>query len=320
MYRLFFLLLVGALIYPGYCGGKKKTIYTYLTEGWYERDYLGAGFHIVTDHTAPNIWVEVHKVEGEISDAVGLPNDVMAGKLTMGAYWSGQPYDLLNPYTRVDWSKAVCPADVNTGNCQAGSGCRCFGDWVNQDELWYDPDAYPGNAQFFDKDGRSFLVLKPEIHGQKRTRYRFTVYVQDNTPIWYKTPAGAYNTGAASTGAEKFFPLKKVVFRLSDFSNPPGINRSSDAEDDSKDEFWLEKTGDDFKVQEVPPEFRVKWGKYTYSFTTYHTFKFAQDYMIQVTAEDMEGNRRTLRAGISMGGLGGLQIHNRAVDTQKSTY
>jgi hypothetical protein len=268
--------------------------------------------------------MEVHKVDDNVKDAVGLPNDVMAGNGVDGSFWSAKPYQELNPYTRIDWSKPVCAVDPASGNCNGGSSCRCYGDWVNKEAIWEDTGTYPGSTEFLDNGGgsepaRSFLLLKPDIHGQKRTRYMFSIYIQDNLPLWYRDDTGGY-TGSA----EKYFPLDKVVFRITDPSSPPSPGSN---EDTSKDEFYMVKgyngatpNPDDFKIDNATPEFRIRWGRYVFNAIVYHTFKFEKDYLLQVTAIDIENNQRTLRVPISMAQLAGLRIHNKAVESQKNNY
>jgi hypothetical protein len=303
-------------------GGKKKTIYTYRTESWIESDYIGAGFHLSADKIRPNIWVEVHKVDGEISDGIGLPNDSMSGGGVNAAFWASRDYEPLIPYTRIDYSKSLCALNPD-GTASSTSGCRYYGDWINNAELWYDSSPYPGNADFRDKDGRSFLHLREDMHGERATRYRFIINIQDNTPLWFKDPAGGYNLAQAASAVE-YFPLKKVVFRLTDYSSPPGGSiadaplPASDDEDIAKDEYYIIRQGEDFKLDTILPAHRMRWGRFVYNFTEYHSFQQEKTYLIQVTAEDMEGNRRTLRVPIHIGTLSGLQIQHKAIQNQRN--
>src|SRR5690606_32634216 len=100
------------------------------------------------------------------SDLVGVPNNAQAGDgahLNPGAFG---PYDRLKLITRVNFGQNVA--------------ARKYGDWSNDERIW-DP-----SKGYLDSAGVNFCELDPGMNGEKGTRYRFTVQVEDNTPFWYK--------------------------------------------------------------------------------------------------------------------------------------
>lgn len=303
-------------------GGKKKTIYTYRTESWMEFDFIGTGFHLASDKIKPNIWLEVHKVDGEISDGLGLPNDAMSGGEVNASFWSVRNYNPVVPYTRINYSNPLCESDGD-GNPSFSGSCRYYGDWLNNDELWYDATPYPGNSKWHDRNARSFLQLREDMHGEKGTRYRFIIHIQDNIPLWYKDTAGGYDLSKVNDAVE-YFPLNKVIFRLTDFDSPPGgaIETAplpdSDDEDLGKDEYYIIREGEDFKLDTILEAHRVHWGRFVYNFTEYHSFKEDKTYLIQITAEDIEGNRRTLRVPITIKTLSGVDVNRISIQNQRN--
>ena len=107
-------LILGVLFHflqvdPALAGKKKVTIHTFVTEQWQESDYLGAGYHVQWDKIRPNIWVRIHRVEGEVTDTVGLPNNAMAGQ---GAEWD-LSYDRNNLFSRIPNSEISNPHREN---------------------------------------------------------------------------------------------------------------------------------------------------------------------------------------------------------------
>ena len=148
---------------------KKTTIHTFVTEMWKEVDYLGAGYHISWDKIRPNIWVRIRRTDGELSSTVGLPNNVMAGS---NANWD-VPYSHNNLYSRLpDDSLATLSQN---GECLSDG--RCYGDWINNEELWEDSAS---KGKYKDKQGKSYLLLQfpgqanNEPHGASRTVFDLT--------------------------------------------------------------------------------------------------------------------------------------------------
>ncbi len=295
---------------------KKITIHTFKTEMWQENDYLGAGYHISWDRIRPNLWVRVHRVDGEVADTVGLPNNVMAGQY---ANWS-LTYNRNNLYSRIP-GEDLCAVDPSSGDC-TGSG-RCYGDWINNEPVW-EEGLNPGKYE--DSQGDSFLILKfpgqgiNNPHGQRRTRFRFDVFVEDNTPYWLRDSSGGYaDWSNPATPSEPYYPLRRVLFRLtSAAASAPDKNRRP--EDFYFSERDMEKAGDEeiFKInneQINPIEKRVRWGKHIYSFTEFFAFPSEGQFFLEVSAEDMEGNARTLRVPIMIGKLGGLLLKDRSQES-----
>ncbi|MCO4781313.1 MAG: hypothetical protein KC646_03255 [Candidatus Cloacimonetes bacterium] len=335
---MFFML---SLISSLEAGGKKVTIITYVTESWMENDYLGAGFHFNFDKIKPNIWVEVTKSDGELIDTVGLPNNVQAG-------------DSVKPPTTYDRNKLnsrvpagpVATFNEDTGICVADG--RCYGDWVNNEDSWQDDGSgtYPGKygGKYTDSAGDSFLQLRFDDmasddleHAPKKTRFRFNVFIEDNTPFWLRNDAGSY-TGAEDTATPVvyYFPLQTVTMRLGEWGQgscsaaPP-----NDASDDSTfDAFDQRKPGDEafmrydadpakdltsFEINNdatVPFEKRVIGGKHVFSKAFYHTFQEEKTYCMMVSAQDMGRNRRVLRFPIRIGKQKGVKIHDSSISTQ----
>ena len=144
-------------------------------------------------------------------------------------------------------------------NGECLSDGRCYGDWINNEELWEDSAS---KGKYKDKQGKSYLLLQfpgqanNEPHGASRTRFRFDVFVEDNTPYWLRDSdfqqgsamSEQYNDWDKSDSpAEPFYPLKRVVFRIT--------SATSVAADDEKQreevEKLLEKIENDDDVQNV---------------------------------------------------------------------
>jgi hypothetical protein len=317
-------LFLGVLLHflqitPVIAGKKKVTIHTFVTEQWQESDYLGAGYHVQWDRIRPNIWVRVHRVEGEVTDTVGLPNNAMAGQ---GAEWD-LPYDRNNLFSRIPNSE-ISAVEPDSGECTGGG--RCFGDWVNNEETW-EESRNPG--KYKDSEGDSFLTLTfpdqggSEPHGQRRTRFRFDVFVEDNTPYWLRDNSGGYSDwDNPAAPAEPYYPFRWITFRITSATDPATdlVRRSEDLYFTERN---MEKAGDEdiFKINDErvnPIEKRVRWGKHIYSFTESFSFPVEGLFHMEVNAEDMEGNGRNLRVPISIGKLGGIKLQDRSTDAQKS--
>ena len=285
----------------------------YKTEGWLQTDHAGSGFHLLRDFTRPNIWVRIFKYDDAKSDVIGLPNNTSAGK---HVNWDGVTTDE-NPalkagdyyrlIQRVPFSEAVANIDPGSGECTGGG--RCYGDWVNNDLVW----GLDGKT-IKDKDGRSFFEPLPEMNGQKKTRYTFTVFVEDNQAFWYKDSSGGYNLSSEKSDAQLYFPLSRVIVRITpkeayNSSFDENLEANYDAYESTADEFYMHKKDADFKVDNIPAESRIINGRLVYNFPVIHSFQLDTNYVVQIIAEDMEYNRRVLRFEMSMGSLGGLDIN-----------
>jgi|SaaInl4_135m_RNA_FD_contig_61_391223_length_2337_multi_2_in_0_out_0_2 hypothetical protein len=301
-------------------GGHEKYDF-YKTEGWLQTDHSGSGFHLVRDFNRPNIWVRIFKVDTSTTDVIGLPNDLLAGS---HAKWDGvidsdvpalRGGDYFRLIQRVAFSTSVADLDPGSGACTGGG--RCYGDWVNNDLLWgVDGEDYQ------DKDSRSFFEVLEEINGQKRTRYRFTIFVEDNLPFWFKDQNDGYDLSADKTQAILYYPLNRVIVRITESGNfDPSFDDAPSPDynsyDSSGDEFFMEKKGIDLRVASVPQESRLKNGRLVYNFPVVHAFQKSTDYIIQVVAEDMELNRRVMRFRLNMNPLGGLDIQDRSSGGRK---
>ena len=305
---------------------KKTTIHTFVTEMWKEVDYLGAGYHITWDKIRPNIWVRIRRTDGELSSTVGLPNNVMAGS---NANWD-VPYSHNNLYSRLpDDSLATLSQN---GECLSDG--RCYGDWINNEELWEDSAS---KGKYKDKQGKSYLLLQfpgqanNEPHGASRTRFRFDVFVEDNTPYWLRDSdfqqgsamSEQYNDWDKSDSpAEPFYPLKRVVFRITSATSV-----AADDERQREDIFYtdrnMEKPGfeDLFKINNLdinPIEQRIRWGKHIYSVTEFFDFPSEGQFHMEVSATDMEDNRRVLRVPINIEKLRGLKLSNESSDANRN--
>ena len=296
------------------------------TEGWLETDHYGSGFHIIPDVFKPNIWIRVFKFDGAVSDVVGLPNSNIVGR---SAEWgdvdlSGDAPKFLRggDYFRlvrqVDFNQEIARPDAD-GNCSGGN--RCFGDWVNNAPIWDDTIFSPKR-----KDGRSFFMLKDEIYGKMKTRYRFQIYVEENVAHWLKDKNGDYDIGTHEgepDSTEKYYALKEVVVRIIEMDKyDPGADLSDDDQASAelyhrKSEWKSDPRPDDFRINAMDPQERFVNGRLVYNFNLFHTFRKSTNYMIVVTALDMSDNRRTLRVPISMDPVGGLNIQNKTSGGKK---
>ena len=304
----------------------KVTTHTFVTEMWKEVDYLGAGYHISWDKIRPNIWVRIRRTDGELSSTVGLPNNVMAGA---NANWD-IPYDNNNLYSRLP-NNSLATLNQN-GECLSDG--RCYGDWINNDELW---EESQNKGKYNDKQGKSYLLLQfpgqatNEPHGASRTRFRFDVFIEDNTPYWLRD--SDFQQGSAmseqyndwdkpDSPAEPFYPLKRVVFRITSAdSAAPNDNRQR--EDIFYTDRNMEKSGfeDLFKINNLdinPIEQRIRWGKHIYSVTEFFDFPSEGQFHMEVSATDMENNRRVLRVPMNIDKLRGLKLNNESSDASRN--
>lgn len=300
--------------------GEQITGY-FKTEGWLETDHFGSGFVIVPDRTRPNIWVRVFKFDGAQSDVIGLPNNNSVGR---HADWSkinwddpqnqimrgGDYYRLIK---RIDFSGELGKVPSGSTKC---SGGRCYGDWLNNDETW-DAEINPYN----DKNGRSFLKPSNNINGKMRTRYRFQIYVEDNTLVWYRDKNGNYEN--TTENPDTYFPLKDVVFRITTKENATSVERDVTAKENHelyiRKSSWPDKSRpDDFKVKSLPPQSRWVNGKLVYNFSQTHEFRSASDYVVSVHAVDVFGNDRVLRFPLSMSPVGAMKLNDSS--TEVKTY
>lgn len=317
------------------------------TQGWLEADHAGSGFHMNDDYVKPNIWLRVFRYDTAKSDVAGLPNNETAGNNDIVDWGTslagfnppmrgGDYYKLLK---KVDFATNPADIDQTTGQCKASG--RCYGDWVNDDLIWDDKvKSYTG------KNGEKFLTLNPELNGQKRTRYRIDIFVEDNTPFWFKDKDGAYDfnqipdlvtnaDGSYDRTAvenrigdnEMYYPYKNVMFRIATesklTSNPVPAEDAGDAawenylKDDTWAEYYVVKTEEELRVEDMDLEFRRKNGRLVLNFAVYHAFQQQDDYVMQVIAQDMSLNTRVLQVYLSMDRLKGLQINDKATGVQK---
>jgi hypothetical protein len=297
-------------------GGGHEKFDFYKTEGWLESDHAGSGFHLIRDQIRPNIWVRVFRYDTAISALAGLPNNLMAGQhidwgnrldTEQNPARDGDFYQLLR---RVDFAQNLAVLNPSTGSCQGGG--RCYGDWINNDLLW-DPEQ----NDYSDKDGKSFFRFDNEINGKKRTRYRFTIFVEDNLPFWFKDKNHGYDLSSDRTESILYYPLSRVIVRITDKDNynpaiDAAVNPDYNAYDSGPDEFFIEKQGEDLQVGKRPEEVRRINGKFIFNFQIIHSFRKSTDYWLTVVAIDMEKNRRVLHLPLSMTPLGGIQIQDRS--------
>lgn len=280
------ILCLGLIVLSGtvQAGGKKKTINTYITESWQEKDYFGAGTHITLDRIRPNLYLLVHKVDGELTDLVGVPNNAQAGEPTFIDPAPFATYDRLNILSRINYGQTIA--------------ARKYGDWSNQDPVWT-----PASG-FLDSSGANLLELLPEINGEKGTRYRFTVQAEDNTPFWFKNEGGPV----------MYFPYELVIFRITERAGGT-TNAEAFEETGAKDELIVIRKDRDLRLDDMVGEHRLRNGRFVFNFTVYHTFRQAIDYDLVVSARDIERNERVMRVPITMGQLRGIQLQNTRVNT-----
>ncbi len=320
-------------------GGHEKYKY-YMTEGWLESDHAGSGFHITDDYIKPNLWIRVFRYDTAVSQVIGIPNNESAGA---HAFWDNS-LEEVNPPMRggdyykllqlVDFSEQVATVDSN-GECTSMG--RCYGDWVNNELLWdIENKDYIGNG------GISFLKLDDKLQGQKRTRYRFDIFVEDNTPFWFKDsngaydmtkvpPAGGYHVSAAETESpiveenKLYYPIEQAVFRIIEKAKMQSlpaedasqITWNSYFEDQSWSEYFVHKKGLDFLVENKELQVQRVNGRLVFNFSVFHAFQKKSDYIIQIIAEDHSGNRRALQIPISIERLKGLELRDNASGGQR---
>ena len=186
-------------------GSGSEKYHYFMTEGWLESDHAGSGFHLVDNYSKPNIWMRVFRYDTAVSQVVGLPNNETAGS---SADW-GDSLDSSNPPMRggdyykllrtVDFDKELAEIQ-NDGKCSPSG--RCYGDWINNELLWS-----VTVEDYKNKNGESFLGLRDDLQGQKRTRYRFDVFIEDNTPFWFKDKDGNYDLSKIPSSG-----LAKVIY------------------------------------------------------------------------------------------------------------
>tara|TARA_B100000674_G_scaffold498902_1_gene540293 strand:- start:3413 stop:4459 length:1047 start_codon:yes stop_codon:yes gene_type:complete len=335
----FFLVVYSVQAFTIRGGGHEKYKY-YMTEGWLESDHAGSGFHITDDYTKPNLWIRVFRYDTAVSQVIGIPNNEAAGA---HAFWDNS-LDQSNPPMRggdyykllqlVDFNQETATIDSN-GDCSSSG--RCYGDWLNNELLWdSETKDYIGNG------GVSFLKLEDKMQGQKRTRYRFDIFIEDNTPFWYKDEDGNYDMAKVPTGGgyhvsaaqtesiideenRLFYPIEQAVFRIVEKSKMqplPAEDASQTAwnsyfEDKSWSEYHVHKDEDALEVVESELQIRRVNGRLVFNFSVFHAFQKKSDYVIQVIAEDHSGNRRALQASLSIERLKGLELRDQASDGQR---
>jgi len=286
MNLLFVFLVLSAMSGEVHAGGKKKTVNTYITESWTERDYFGSGTHITLDKIRPNIYLQVHKVDGELNDLVGVPNGTQAGEGDFVDATVYGAYDRLNMLTRIDFARPIAT--------------RGYGDWSNDQRVWDIAKNYR------DSSGNNLLELLPAMNGARGTRYRFIISVEDNTPFWFK------NEG----GPEMYFPYELIIFRITEQAGGTA-DANAFEETGINDELIVIRKDQDFRIRDMPGQYRLRNGRFMYNFTVYHQFKLATDYFLMVSARDIEDNERILKTPISMGQLEGIQLQNSNLSTVK---
>ena len=245
----------------------------------------------------------------------------------------GDYYKLLQ---LVDFNQETATIESN-GDCSSSG--RCYGDWLNNELLWdSETKDYIGNG------GISFLKLEDKMQGQKRTRYRFDIFIEDNTPFWYKDSdgnydmtkvptAGGYHVSAAQTESpiveenKLYYPIEQAVFRIvekSKMQSLPAEDASQTTwnsyfEDQSWSEYFVHKKDDALLVENNELLIQRVNGRLVFNFSAFHAFQKKSDYVIQVIAEDHSGNRRALQAPISIERLKGLELRDQASGGQRFT-
>ena len=317
-------------------GGHEKYKY-YMTEGWLESDHAGSGFHITEDYTKPNIWMRIFRYDTAVSQVIGLPNNESAGS---HADW-GDSLELSNPPMKggdyykllrlVDFNEETATVD-DSGECSSSG--RCYGDWLNNELLW---DSQ--TKDYLGLGGVSFLKLDDKLQGQKRTRYRFDIFVEDNTPFWFKDSDGNYDMSKVPTGGgyhisaaqtespiveenKLYYPIEQVVFRIVEQSKMQSLpnedasedNWNSYFEDQTWSEYYVHKKDSDLMVERNELQIQRTNGRLVFNFSVYHAFQKKSDYLIQIVVQDHSGNRRALQAPISIERLKGLELRDGASD------
>ena len=298
----------------------------YKTEAWLETDHFGSGFHFIPDRTKPNIWVRVFKYDGAISEVVGIPNNNAVGRHAnwSNVNWSDQNNKIMNGgdyhrlIQRIDFAQPL--GMVAKGSTQCGGG-RCYGDWLDNEDIWDH-----ATKDYLDKDGVSFLKLSDKMNGKIRTRYRFQIYVEDNTSAWFKDAAGKYDLATHESnndGTRQYYPLKDVVFRITESTT--GVPNEIDVEQSAGHELYIRKSvwedksrPDDFDVLSQPAGARWVNGRLVYNFSHNHQFRKAVDYIVSIQAIDIHGNDRLLRFPMKMSPVGAMEIRNSASDGKRN--
>ena len=113
-----------------------------------------------------------------------------------------------------------------------------------------------------------------------------------------------------------------MVFRITS-----ATEAASNDERQREDIFYtdrnMEKPGfeDLFKINNRdinPVEQRVRWGKHIYSVTEFFDFPSEGQFHIEVSAIDMEDNRRVLRVPINIEKLRGLNLSDESSDANRN--
>ena len=296
------------------------------TEAWLETDHFGSGFHFVPDRSKPNIWVRIFKYDGAISEVVGIPNNNAVGRHAnwSNVNWSDQNNKIMNGgdyhrlIQRIDFNKPL--GRVAKGSTKCGGG-RCYGDWLDNEDIWDH-----AKKDYLDKDGKSFLKLSDKMNGKIRTRYRFQIYVEDNTGTWLKDASGKYDHETHESnkeGTKQYYPLKDVVFRITESTT--GVPDEIDVEQSAGHELYIRKSvwedksrADDFYVHSQPADSRWVNGRLVYNFSHNHQFRKAVDYIVSIQAIDIHGNDRLLRFPMKMSPVGAMEIRNSASDGKRN--
>ncbi len=299
------------------CFSEEITGY-FKTEAWLETDHFGSGFHFIPDRSRPNIWIRVFKYDGAVSEVVGLPNNNTVGRHSnwQDVNWNDENNQMMSGgdyhrlIQRIDFNLPL--GQVNPGSTSCGGG-RCYGDWLNNDAVWdYSIKDY------LDNKGLSFLKVSNKMNGKIRTRYRFQIYIEDNTGAWYKDASRGYDLGthqSNSNGTKQYYPLKDVVFRITEGSTDLAIEKdpsqSTNHEVYIRKSVWEDKSRpDDFDIRSTPTNSRWVNGRLVYNFSHNHQFRRATDYLISVHAIDIHGNDRVLRFPMKMSPVGTVNIQN----------
>lgn len=287
------------------------------TEGWLETDHFGSGYHLVPDYIRPNIWVKAFKYDGAIGDVVGLPNNMLVGRnsgfktsVSLSAYPKGGGFnELMN---RIPWSTPMEKLGSSVGSCSGSQ--RCYGDFSNNLEIWS-----ASENDVLDKNGRSFFRFGEQMNGSIKTRYRFQIYVEDNTAYWLKDQDGGYDLAkhtADPSTSRRYYPFQDVVFRIRE-ADKFTAGQISTLESNSDDELYVRKSEwkdgsqkDDFNMAAMPAENRLVNGYPVFNFTIFHAFQKPVDYIMEVSAVDIAGNKRILRVPISMSPVGSINLRD----------
>ena len=295
------------------------------TEGWLETDHFGSGYHLVPDYIKPNIWIKAFKYDGAVGDVAGLPNNMLVGRnsgfkeaISADSFPKGGGFnELMN---RIPWDTPMANLGTQPQVCSAAQ--RCYGDFSNNTLIWSAKEN-----DVLDRNGRSFFRFDRRMNGSMKTRYRFQVYVEDNTPYWLKDQDGGYDLAkhkAAPSTSRRYYPFQDVVFRIREAEKFNG-SQISELESSDDDEFHLRKSEwkdgsrkDDFNMAFMPIENRIVNGYPVFNFTIFHAFQKPVDYLIEVIAVDMAGNKRILRVPISMSPVGSINLRDGSSGSKRT--